>query len=96
MRSIINWAALLYFVWLVANAFSLPSAFIDFLIVGALPGTSINVPAGTMLTIFSILTGLFLLELASRHIAIIYQVRKHLSRLGNQRSHLPQRRFSRI
>lgn len=96
MRGIINWAAFSYFVWLVIDAFHIPSMFIDFLLVGALPGTSGTVPASVMLTVIGAVAALISLEIASRHIAVMYRVRKQLSRLSERRSHLPQRRFSRI
>lgn len=96
MRGIINWAAFSYFVWLVIDAFHLPAAFVDFLLVGALPGTTVNVPASVMLTIIGVISAILVLDIASRHIALIYRVRQQLSRLNRQRSHLPERRYSRI
>lgn len=96
MRGIINWAAFSYFVWLVVDALHLPAAFIDFLLVGALPGTTGSVPASVMLTIIGAIAAIIVLDIASRHITVMYRVRAQLSRMSRQRSHLPQRRFSRI
>ena len=96
MRGLINWAALLYFLWLVVDATGILTILIDFLLVGAIPGTSVTIPASTMLAIIGGIGTILLLDLASRRIAVVHRVRRHLFTLSDRRSRLPQRRFSRI
>jgi len=96
VRKLINWATLLYFIWLIIDAFGILSLLIDFIIVGAIPGTNTTIPAGMMLALIGVCAGLLLLEIASRHVTFIYRVRRHLMQLSGRRDSLPQRRFSRI
>lgn len=72
------------------------SALMIFLLVGAIPGTSINISANTMLVIVGLVTWLVLLRGAAIGaldlLTMKRLVRKHTARLERR----PKRRYSRI
>ena len=96
MRKAINIAALLFFVWLVLDTFNVIGAFLSFLLVGAIPGTTVSVSPTFMLGIMVGLLAIILFEILARHIKSLRSVRQHLKQFVARHSHLPKRRFGRV
>lgn len=95
MRKTINTAAFFFFIWLVLDAFNVPSTLLLFLVVGQVPGTDITVPPTVMLTIMTFAIGVILFELGARRIEIIRYVRQQALAIMTRRERLPKRRFTR-
>lgn len=95
MRRFINISALVVFVWLVLDAFRVPSAILDFLLVGAVPGVKQTIPADVMLVIFSIaaIAGVlvFVVEIFGIHLRLERLARRVLPRIR-----LPGRALKRL
>lgn len=96
MRKTINIIALIVFVLLVLDALSVPQAFLYFIIMGDLPGTSISLPPTTMLALITTLLGIMIFEFCARRIQIIWRVRQQLIHMLTRRERLPTRRFTRV
>jgi|GEM_PF-2028701 len=96
MRKAINYSALLFFVWLVLDALNVPSALLNFLLVGELPGTTTTLSPTLMLALTTAATGLIVFELAARRIEIVWRIRQQFIHVMTRRQRLPRRRFSRI
>lgn len=96
MRKTINILALVFFVWLVLDTLRVPELLMNFLIVGAIPGSNVTLSANTMLVLVTLISGITLLELALRHFGGFRNVRYYITHLGAKRERLPKRRFSRI
>lgn len=96
MRKLINGSALVFFVWLVLDTLRLPEILLNFLLVGALPGTTATVSPTIMLAIMTLVIGIIVFELLARHVGIFRHVRRTLIGLTARRERLPSRRFQRI
>ncbi len=96
MRKIINTSALIFFVWLVLDAFQVPKLFMNFILVGELPGSNVPLSPNTMLIITTLFAGVIMFELAARHFGSLRTIRYYFTHLGAKRQHLPRRRFGRI
>ena len=96
MRKTINISALVFFVWLVLDTLRVPELLMNFLIVGAVPGSNITLSANTMLVLITLISGVILLELALRHLGGLRNIRYYITHFGAKRERLPRRRFSRI
>jgi hypothetical protein len=96
MRKAINISALLFFVWLVLDTLNAPSALLNFLLVGELPGTTTALSPTLMLALMTAATGLIVFELAARRIEIVWRIRQQFIQVMTRRQRLPRRRFSRI
>ena len=94
MRKAINISALLFFVWLVLDAFDILSLLINFLLVGALPGSSVSVSPSIMLAIMATLAGIIIFELLARRFGVLRQLRYRITHLDRY-ERLPKRRFGR-
>lgn len=95
MRKAINIFTLLFFIYLVMSAVDFPSAFISFLIVGAIPGTNASVSPTIMLAVTSLSGSYIIFEILARRITTVRRIREHLINLASRRERLPIRRFSR-
>lgn len=95
MRKAINITAIIFFVWLVLTALDVPGILLNFLLVGALPGSSATIPPTIMLALITTCTGLIIFDLIVRHISFMRRVRRSLL-LALRRKALPRRRYSRI
>ena len=95
MRKAINIFTLLFFIWLVLDAFHVLDALLGFILVGAIPGTSLNVSPTLMLTFSSLAGAYVIFEVLSRHINSLRRIRQHLIAIALRRERLPLRRFSR-
>ncbi len=96
MRKTINILALVFFIWLVLDTLRIPDLLMNFLIVGAIPGSNITLSPNTMLVLVTLISGVILLELALRHLGGFRNIRYYITHLGAKRERLPKRRFSRI
>ena len=96
MRKAINISAILFFVWLVLDAFRIPDAFLNFLLVGALPGTDTRLAPSTMLAIMTVIGGLIIFDLLVRKAGVVWRTRRLVASYINRRERLPSRRFGRI
>lgn len=96
MRKTINILALVFFVWLVLDTLRVPELLMNFLIVGAIPGSNVTLSPNTMLVLVTLISGIILLELALRHFGGFRNIRYYITHLGAKRERLPKRRFSRI
>ncbi len=96
MRKTINIAAFIVFFWLVLDAFDVPSSLLNFLLVGALPGTAVSLPPTTMLAIMTGLIGVVVFEFSARRFEIVRRIRQLLFSVTTRRERLPARRFTRI
>ncbi len=95
MRKFINVAALIVFIWLLLDAFNVPSLLLNFLLAGQLPLTGIIIDPGFMLVIITIVSGMVVLELLARRISIARRIRYHLFAITAKHDRLPKRRFGR-
>ncbi len=95
MRKAINITAIIFFIWLVLIALDVPGILLNFLLVGALPGSSASVSPTIMLALMTTGAGIVIFELAVRHISFMRRVRQNLL-LALRRKALPRRRYSRI
>lgn len=96
MRKTINIMALLFFIWLVLDAFAIPDKLLYFLAIGALPGTTATISPTLMLAIMSGLFGLVLFESAARRFEVVKRIRQQLFGSISRRERLPTRRYTRI
>jgi len=96
MRKTINIFTLLFFIWLVLDTFSIPSIFVEFLLVGRLPGMNTSLSPNLMLAIMASVTGIIVFESLARHISVIGRIRRHFITIVARQERLPRRRFSRI
>jgi len=96
MRKVVNISALIFFILLVLDAFNMPDAFLNFLLIGELPGTTVSLPPTMMLAIMTALIGLIVFELAARKVEVIRRIRYHLTHLILRHERLPKRRFSHL
>lgn len=96
MRKTINMLALVFFVWLVLDSLRMPELLLNFLIIGAIPGSNITLSPNTMLVLVTMISGVILLELALRHFGGFRNVRYYITHLGAKRERLPKRRFGRV
>jgi len=95
MRKTINIIALIVFVLLILDALNAPQAFMYFIIMGDLPGTSVSLPPTTMLALITTLLGIIIFEFSARRIQIVWNVRQQLMHMLTRRERLPTRRFHR-
>ncbi len=95
MRKAINISAFLFFIWLILDAFNMPSALLNFLLVGELPGIQTNLPPVVMLAIISTAFGIIVFEMVVRRIEIIHRTRQQILSIASRRDRLPKRRFNR-
>lgn len=96
MRKTINVAAFIVFFWLVLDALNVPSSLLNFLLIGALPGTAVSLPPTTMLAIMTGLMGIVVFEFSARRFEIVRRIRQLLFSVTTRRERLPTRRFTRI
>lgn len=97
MRKIINILTLVFFVWLVLATFNVPDVVMNFILVGALPGsTTASVSPSMMLAIMTTCVGLIVFELLARRFGVFRQIRYHFVNLVKKQNRLPKRRFSRV
>ena len=95
MRKTINIIALLFLIWLVLDTFNILGILLNFLLVGAIPGTSATVSPAAMLGIMVGISTVILFEILARHIKSFARIRKHCKHFAIRHSHLPKRRFGR-
>lgn len=95
MRKAINLSALLFFIWLLLDAFNVPSLLLNFLLIGELPGMQTSLPPVAMLAIVSTLFGIIVFEIAARRVEIIHRTRQQIITITSRRNRLPKRRFNR-
>jgi len=96
MRKTINILALVFFVWLVLNALHIPDLLLNFILIGALPGSTATLSPSMMLAIMTTTLGMIVFELLARRFDIFRKIRYNLVNLTNKRDRLPKRRFSRV
>lgn len=96
MRKTINITALLFFIWLVLDAFDVPDKLVYFLIIGELPGTATTLSPTLMLAIMTGLTGIVVFEILARRFDAIDKLRQSLFGTVSRREQLPTRRFTQI
>lgn len=96
MRKTINILALIFFVWLVLDTLKVPELLMNFLLVGAIPGSSTTLSPNMMLMIVTMIGGMIVFELAARHFGGFRNIRYYITHLGAKRERLPKRRFGRI
>lgn len=90
MRKAINRFTLVFFIWLVLDAFNVIDMFLEFLLAGAIPGTNIILPANFMLALLTTLTFIVIFEVLARHIQAFKHVRLYLLNIPG-RMHLLSR-----
>jgi hypothetical protein len=95
MRKAINTAALIFFIWLVLDAFNIPTLLLGFLLVGAIPGNSISLSPTVMLAIQMTLIVIFVFEMMARRIDTLHRLRHHILGLAFRKEHIPRHRLSR-
>lgn len=96
MRKIINISALIFFIWLVLDAFNIPSALFNFILLGELPGTEKSLSPTMMLAIMTTIVGIILFEMLARRFTVIRRTRQQFLALASKNERLPRRRFSKI
>lgn len=96
MRKTINILALVFFIFLVLDAVHAPELLMNFLIVGALPGSNTTLSPNTMLVLMTIASGVIMFELVLRRFGGFRNIRHYITHFGAKRERLPKRRFSRI
>lgn len=96
MRKTINTIALLYFIWLLLDAFNIPMILINFLLVGEVPGMQSSLPPSLMLALMTATAGIIVFELLARHIEIVWRIRRYAVNLIARRERLPRKRFEHI
>jgi uncharacterized membrane protein YuzA (DUF378 family) len=96
MRKTINILALVFFVWLVLNTLQVPDLLMNFLLVGALPGSTTSLSPTMMLAIMTTCVGFIVFELLARRFGVFRNIRYHFINLTKKSERLPKRRFSRV
>jgi hypothetical protein len=76
MRKTINVIALLFFIWLVLDAFNIPDALLNFLLAGEIPGIKVVLPPTTMLAVFVTTALVLVFEALSRRVESLRRVRQ--------------------
>jgi hypothetical protein len=95
MPRVINTIALLFLTWLLLDALNAPDAIINFLIIGAIPGSSQTISPSMMLAIMTTIGGIITFELLARRFDVVRQIRYHFINLTKKHNRLPKRRFGR-
>ena len=95
MRKAINIFTLLFFIWLLLDAFNVGDAVLYFLLVGAIPGTSYSLSPSFMFGAMVGFGAIILFEILTRHIKTLGRVRQHMRQFIARHNHLPKRRFNR-
>jgi hypothetical protein len=96
MRKAINIFTLIFFIWLVLDTFNIPSALVEFLLVGRLPGMNSSLSPNLMLALTTGLAGIIIFESLARHICVFGRIRRHFIAVIARQKRLPRRRFSQI
>jgi hypothetical protein len=91
VRKTINIMALLLFIWLLLDAFNIPGALLNFLLVGQIPGTSIVLSPSQMLAILTVATGTIILEMLASRVGVFRYFKRRFSTAVRQEE-LPARR----
>lgn len=95
MRKLINMSALLFFIYLILDAFKVFDNLLMFLLVGELPGTEMRLSPTTMLSLITVIIGIIVFEISARHIESVRRIRKLFFNLLERKERLPKRRFNR-
>ncbi len=99
MRKTINILAATFFLWLVINTFistsSIYTIAVNFLLAGAIPGSSMSLSPTMMLAIMTALGGIIVFELLARRFDMLLRFRHYLTGAIKKYERLPKRRFHR-
>lgn len=95
MRKTINIAALLFFIWLLLDAFNIPDALLNFLLAGEIPVVRVAVPPTTMLALLTVATVVFIFEVLARRIQTVRRLRQNILGLSSRLERLQFRRVGR-
>ena len=93
MRRTINIITLLFFVWLVVDAINLPGILLNFLLVGAIPGTTVTLSPNIMLALLAVTTLGIVYAVLARRYESLRRLRHNLAHPLSWRNHLPNRRY---
>lgn len=96
MRKIINISAFVFFVWLLLDTFKIVDGLLYFLLMGELPGTSVQLPPSIMLALTTLSLGLIVFEFSARRLEFMRRIRQQAIAMMTRREQLPRRRFTRI
>ena len=78
MRKVINIAALMFFIWLALDVCNIPNILLNFLLVGAIPGTTATVSPNVMLGLTVLTLAIIVFWLAARRVEILWRILQHL------------------
>jgi hypothetical protein len=96
MHRTINTIALIFFVWLVLDTLHVPDIIVNFLLVGALPGTNITLSPTMMLAIVTTIGGIIVFELLARRFDVLLRFRQYFTGMIKKQERLPKHRFGRV
>lgn len=88
MRKTINTLALLYFIWLVLDAFNVFNILLNFLIAGEIPIVKIVLPPNLMLSLMAVTASVIVFETIARRFDLIRRVRSNAIGIITKRSRL--------
>ena len=94
-KAIVISAALFFFGMILVTS-GVVDALIIFLLSGALPGTSFQIPPGVMLVGFFSIGWILAARFISHHVAHFYEVHLLTKRYAARQASMPKRRYSRI
>lgn len=96
MRRTITILAFLFLLWIMFDVAQIQDVFLNFLLVGVVPGTETALSPSLMLAIMTALSGIIIFEILARNLEIIRKIRKQFLGITATRERLPKRRFNRI
>ena len=85
MRKTINTVTLLFFIWLVVDALNLPGILLNFLLVGAIPGTAVTLSPNIMMTLVVIIALVSIYAGLARRYDSLRRLRHNLAHLLGRR-----------
>lgn len=89
--------AIVFLIWLVLDALHAPDILMNFILVGAVPGSSsASLSPTMMLAIMTTCAGLIIFELLARRFDVFRRIRYHFTHLIAKQERLPKRRFGRV
>lgn len=89
MHRTINIAALIYFIWLLLDAFNIPNVLLNFLLAGEIPGVKTALPPSAMMAILASIAVIILFEILARHLGAVQRIRQTI--IGFATGHAPDR-----
>ena len=95
MHKTITIAIIIAISWIVLSSSHISDAFVNFIIIGAVPGSTATLSPTMMLAILTAFVGTLLFRMLVRRLHVLRKIRYHFTHLTAKQERLPKRRFKR-